>query len=255
MYDQILNQIGLSKEQSVVYQTVLKTGLMVASKIATNSGIKRSLCYKILEQLIELGLIEKRDDVGKITMFRAAHPSKLKELLAKKDDQLKSAEATLGATLSKMISDYNLISGKPNVQFFEGIEGVEKVLNDSLTATETIDAYSDIESIEKYIPEINKAYVEKRKKFNIKKRGLILDTPKARELLKDYHPEVTENKFIKCSLAPSQTQTILQIYDNKISFITLGEDGLFISMIIESPNIYTLQKYLYQSLWELATIN
>lgn len=252
MYQEILNQIGLTKEQAFVYQTLLKNGLMVASKIANMAGIKRSLCYKILDQLLTIGLVEKREDIGKIIMFRATHPSKLKDLLAKKEEAFKTAEATLGGTLGKMISDYNLVSGKPNVQFFEGLDGVNKVLADSLTATETIDAYSDIESIEKYIPEINKAYVEKRKKLNIKKRGLILDTPKARELLKDYHPEITENRFIKCSLAPSQTQTILQIYDNKISYITLGENNLYIGMIIESPNIYSLQKYLYQSLWELA---
>lgn len=252
MYQDILNQIGLTKEQSSVYQTLLKSGLMVASKIAQVSGIKRSLCYKILEQLIALGLVEKRDDIGKIIMFRTNHPSKLKELLAKKEEEFTTAEATLGGALNKMISDFNLTSDKPNVQFFEGLEGVEKVLNDSLIATETIDAYSDIESIEKYIPEINKSYVEKRKKFNIKKRGLILDTPKARELLKDYHPEITENKFIKCSLVPSQTQTIIQIYDNKVSFITLGESNLYIGMIIENPSIYSLQKYLYQCLWENA---
>lgn len=248
----IFNQIGLTKEQTLVYQTILKNGLTVVSKIANNAGVKRSLCYKILDQLLEMSLVEKKDDIGKIIMFRATHPSKLKTLIEKKEVELKNAENALQGQLSKLISDYNLTSGKPNVQFFEGLEGVEKVLNDSLTSSETIDAYSDIESIEKYIPEINKAYVEKRKKLGIKKRGLILDTPKARELLKDYYTEITENKFIKCSLIPSQTQTVLQIYDNKISYITLGENGIFIGMIIESPHIYSLQKYLYQSLWEIA---
>jgi hypothetical protein len=153
-----------------------------------------------------------------------------------------------------MISDFNLLSGKPNVQFFEGLEGIRKVLEDSLTSVETIDAYSDIESIEKYIPEINKDYVEKRRKFNIKKRGLILDTQKARELLQGYNPDITENRFIKCSLTPSTTQTIMQIYDNKVSYITLGEN-FYIGMIIESPNIYQLQKYLFQTMWESLSVS
>ncbi len=249
MYQEYLAKSGLSKDQATIYDLLLQYGNIGASKLSKLSGLKRGLTYKVIDQLIELGLCEKNDKLSKITLFFPAHPSKIKELFEKKKEEAKLAEEALTGMMGQMISTFNLASGKPNVQFFEGLEGVWKVLEDSLTATTTIDAYSDIESIEKYIPEVNKKYVEKREKFKIKKRGLILDTPKARALLEGYHTDVTENKFIKCSLTPNQTQTIIQIYENKVSFITLGENTMF-GTIIEDIHIYELHKYLYQSLWE-----
>jgi len=251
IYEKLLSDVGLTKEQSLVYEMLLKTGFTPASRLSTGTGIKRSLVYKILDQLISLGLTEKREDIGKVALFFPAHPSKLKELISQKEESLKTATLSLGGALGQLTSAFNLLSGKPNIQFFEGEDGVRKVLKDSLSSSEIIDAYSDIESIEKYIPEINTEYVAKRRKFGVKKRGLILDTPKARQLLEGYNPDITENKFMKCSMVPPQTQTILQIYDNKVSFISLGEN-LFTGTIIENPHIYFLQKYLYQCLWEAS---
>lgn len=249
MFNDYLIKSGLSKDQSTIYDLLLQYGNIGASKLSKLANLKRGLTYKVLDQLVELGLAEKNDKLSKVALFFPTHPSKVKELFEKKKEEAKVAEEALGAVMGQMVSTFNLASGKPNVQFFEGLEGVWKVLEDSLTATETIDAYSDIESIEKYIPEINKKYADKREKLNIKKRGLILDTPKSRALLEGYHTKITENKFIKCSLTPNQTQTIIQIYNNKVSFITLGENTMF-GTIIENSHIYSLHKYLYQSLWE-----
>ncbi len=252
MFNDLIAKSGLTKDQAAIYSSLLSGGHMTARKIALNVGLKRGLAYKVLDQLLEIGLVEKNDKIAKIALFFPAHPSKIKDVLKKREEEIKAADLALTGVMGQMTSAYNLISGKPNVQFFEGIDGVWDVLNDSLTSSETIDAYSDIESIEKYIPEINKRYVAKREQAQIKKRGLILDTEKARKLLSGYHTEITQNKFVKCTLTPSQTQTILQIYDNKISYVTLGENIMF-GTIIEDPHIYSLHKYLFECLWENAS--
>lgn len=251
IYNELIAKSGLSKDQADMYSTLLEGGHMTARKLSLKTGLKRGLAYKVLDQLVEQGLVEKNDKLSKVALFFPSHPSKIKEVLKKRQEEIASAESALGGVMNQMVSTYNLISGKPNVQFFEGLDGVWKVLDDSLTSSETIDAYSDIESIEKYIPEINKKYVEKRNKLEIKKRGLILDTPKARKLLEGYHANITDNRFIKCSLTPNQTQTIIQIYDSKVSFITLGDNVMF-GTIIENAHIYSLHKYLFECLWENA---
>ncbi len=168
MYEQFLTQTGLTKEQATVYQNLIKEGFLLARKIALNTGLKRGLVYKTLEQLVDMGLVEKREDLGKIAIFHATHPSKLKELLGKREQELKTAETSLQGIMNQLVSDYNLFSGKPNVQFFEGVEGIKKVLEDSLSTQTEIYTYADVESIEKYISTINKEYVTKREKFNIK---------------------------------------------------------------------------------------
>ncbi len=245
-YEKFLGELGLNKEQSLVYESLLKNGLMPARVVAQKSGVKRSLTYKILEQLISLGLVEKRDNIGKITFFFPAHPGKLREFLQKREEAIKTAEASLGGIMGKMVSDFNLLSGKPNVQFYEGPEGMKKVLDDSLSAETEIYAYADVISIEKYIPDINKDYVANRRKFGIKKKGLIFDSPEARKLLANYNPDITENKFIPFKVPASHT--IMQIYDNKVSYITLG-DTQMIGVIIEDAHIASLHKYLFEYQW------
>ncbi|MSU56213.1 MAG: hypothetical protein EXS51_02810 [Candidatus Taylorbacteria bacterium] len=249
-YEKFLEELGLNKEQSLVYEAMLKNGLMPARMVAQKSGIKRSLTYKILEQLISLGLVEKRDNIGKITFFFPAHPGKLREFLQKREEAIKTAEASLGGIMGRMVSDFNLLSGKPNVQFYEGPEGMKKVLEDSLTAESEIYSYSDVISVQKYIPDLNTEYMLKRKKFSVKKKILFFDSPEARKLLPDiYRPDITEYKFISFKTQPPHT--VMQIYDNKVSYITLGKDQM-IGVIIEDANIYSLHKYLFENQWNIS---
>lgn len=246
-YEELLIKAGLTPDQSKIYETALKAGVLPASKIALKAGIKRGLGYKVIEQLVAMGLMEKIDK--KVALFAANHPSKIKEIIQKRSDDLKSTEIALAGAIGPMISDYNLTSGKPNVQFFEGEEGVKKVLEDSLYSREEILTYADITSIQKYVPKINEWYVEQREKKGIKKRGILLDTPEARAILASYHKSVTDSKLIKLTAPPFES--VMQIYDGKISHITLSEDQM-IGIIIEDPSIYEMHKALFNFTWNKA---
>ena len=127
------------------------------------------------------------------------------------------------------------------------MSGTQIILNDSLTSKTEILTYADLEAIQKYIPEINREYVEKRDKLNIKKRGIVLDTPFSRKFIKDYHPNVTETKLILPGQYPFNT--IVQIYDQKVSYLTLSEKNI-VGIIIHDKNIYQTHKLLFKRLWE-----
>ena len=71
----------------------------------------------------------------------------------------------------------------------------------------------------------------------IKKKGIVVDTPFARTFLKNYAPGVTETKLIERDM--SAFHTVMQIYDGKISYITLSEENL-IGVIIADPRIYEM---------------
>lgn len=247
MYEEILIKVGLTQDQAKIYEVLLKKGVMPASKAALNAGLKRSLGYKVLEQLVSLGLVEKIDK--KVALYIPVHPSKIKELIQKKDSELKIIEASLSGALGLMVSDYNLNSGKPNVRFFEGEDGMKKVLEDSLTAKEVIFSYADAEAVEKYIFDINKKYKADRIKYNIKKKILLLDSEFGRNFIRDYDKAVTELKIMPS--APDAFHTVMQIYDNKVSYITLS-DVEMIGVIIEDPYIYKMHKQVFQYMWDIA---
>lgn len=248
-YTASLAQAGLSYSQARVYELLLKNGPLKAGKIHAKSDLKRGLVYKALDELVELGLVIKQEDIGKVAIFTAEHPAKIKSLAEKQEDKAKTAQLVLDGILGEMISDFNLVSGKPNIRFYEGLEGVKKVLADTLTSRTEIYSYADIEAIVKYIATINHDYVAKREKLNIKKKGLFLDSPKTRQLLAGYHASITESRIIQHGGIPFST--IMQIYDDKISYITLSPNKI-ISAIISDPLIYAMHKYLFEYAWTTA---
>ncbi len=247
MYNELIAKSGLSKDQADVYSTLLEGGHMTARKLSLKTGLKRGLAYKVLDQLIEMELVEKNEKIGKIALFFPAHPSKIKEVLKKRQEEIASAENALGGVMNQMVSSYNLISGKPNVQFFEGIEGMMHAGSDSLESQTEIYEYIDNETVAKDIPEFNEEYAKKRKQFQIKKKLLCIDSPFNRERTKKLDPNITEVRFIKSS----PFSTVMQIYDNKVSYITLNRNKMM-GIIIESPEIFEMHKTLFENMWTMA---
>lgn len=249
--EKILIEAGLSEEQALVYGSLLDRGPQRASALSKWLGIKRGLVYKVLEQLENMNLVEKKGGAGKVALFSPLHPSHLLDMIEARAKSILLTKETLTYSLGSLASKFNLLSGKPNVQFYEGKEGVQKVLEDTLTVPKgtEIYTYTDLESIAKYIPDINSSYSERREKLGIKKRGLLLDTPKAREIIKNYHTEVTDTKFI--SFGVTEFETVFQIYENKVSYITLKENSM-IGIIIEDPFIYKIHKAIFEHLWSIT---
>jgi|SRR3989344_29439 len=248
MYEQPLIQAGLSKEQASVYEALLKLGPSPARKIAQNSPYKRSLVYKILDELIAAGLATKKDEVGKVSVFEPAHPLKLKEFAEKKAEAAKQAQTALDSVLSGLVSDFNLVSGKPGVKFYEGLEGIQKILADSLTAATEIYSYIDNEAVNKHYPKINEEYVGKRNQKQIHKKMLTIDSAYIRVRAKKIDRQTTEIRVIPEGAAFS---TVMYIYDNKVSYLSLDK-GAVIGILIEHPQIAKMHKELFGALWQTA---
>lgn len=242
----VLEQMGLTEEQSHVYLALLGHAYRTARALTLDTGIKRSMVYKTLKQLEELGLVQKKEEPGSIAVFYPEHPQKLNNVLNERVREIAAAQSAFEHSLGALVSDYNLMAGRPNVQFYEGESGLEHVIEDSLFSKTEILTYVDIETLEKYLHDVNNRYVRKREKLGIKKRGLVPDTPFARKFLRGYHTDITKTKFL--SSAAASFETVMQIYDNKISYLTL-QPNMMIGAIIEDPRIYAMHVYLFECLW------
>ena len=251
MYKNILLKANLTPSQAEILEFLYLNKEAKASIIAKKIKRSRAIVYKELEELEKLKLTEKYDKANHVSMFRATHPSNLETLIKQQEVALEKDKKIIHDNLPNLVSAFNLQHNKPGITFYEGVLGINKVLDDTLKSTTTILAYSDIEAIEKYIPEINKKYVAKRKKRNVKKRGIIIDTPFSRNFLKDYHSDITENRFISRITFPFGS--LLQIYNNKIAYITISEKNM-IGIIIEDKNISNMHKSLFEFTWKHAKI-
>jgi sugar-specific transcriptional regulator TrmB len=249
-YQDILQKTGLSAPQAEVYEVLLMHGEYPAGPLTRLTSLKRGLVYKVLEDLVEMQLVEKTELEGKVATFAPKHPTHLRELVETRQKALKDAEIVLDGFLPSLTSSFNLISGTPGVSVYEGIEGVQKVLEDSLTSRTEILQYADLEVIVRYSAKSNEKYVTKRSQKDIQTRGLVVDSEFNRQYLTNYHKMVTESRFIK--LPPGiHFESLMKIYDGKIAYITYAEKSR-LGVIIEDERLYNLHKTLFEYMWQLA---
>ncbi|MCB9809256.1 hypothetical protein H6776_02545 [Candidatus Nomurabacteria bacterium] len=252
-YSETLLDLGFGIDEVKIYEYVLKNHSKKASEIGIGTGISRVLTYRGLDKLLEKGVIEKIDEEGSPAYFEAKHPSYLTKVLEKQKQKLAKAELEIERDLGNMASDFNLATGKPNVRFFEGKEGIWEVLKDTLKTKEEVLTYLDIEVVEKHFKDINDRYVRDREIIGIKKKILILENIYARTWFDErsrrdpQYLKVTDFRYSKSPL--NTVEAALQIYDNKVGIITVSDENL-IGVIIEDKRISDLFKSMFYALYE-----
>lgn len=250
MYEQSLTQAGLTEEMAQIYEILLKQGSQTAGKLAKKSELKRGLTYKTLERLLEKRLVEKSEENTKVAIFTASHPLKLQDLVEARQNRAKNALLAIDNVLPGLVSDFNLLINRPGVIFYEGDRGIKKVIFDSLNTKEEIYQYIDNEAANKIFPAINAEYTKKRKGLGIKKKMITIDSDFIKKNKESYDRAITDIHLIDGQKFPFSTA--MQIYDNKVSYITMAKDKK-IGIIIDDPYIAGMHKKIFEFMWEKTT--
>lgn len=243
----ILHQLGLTENESLIYGLLLENGSMKASDIENLANIGRGNVYNTLVKLQKEGLVLSIE--GKQTKYQPVNPAELRKILEKRLTEAKSLESLFQTQLPSLTSTFNLSTGKPAIQVFEGVEGSEKALADSLSSTGEILTYLDPDALTGPFTEINKRYVKRRIEKQLKKRILMSKTPKAEEYTKKMINPFTEIRFVE-HLTPGFS-TAMELYNNKVAFHTLTLQKT-ISFIIEDSSVAALHRAQFECLWKYA---
>jgi len=84
MESETLEKIGLTKNESIVYLTLVKSGSIKTAEILKKSGLNSGRIYDTLESLKHKGLISE-SNINGVKHFTASPPNQLKEYLKKLD--------------------------------------------------------------------------------------------------------------------------------------------------------------------------
>jgi sugar-specific transcriptional regulator TrmB len=124
MYNELFEELGLTKNEAKIYQTLLDKGESPVGKIATEAAINRRNVYDSLARLIEKGLIfEIRQHNENI--YQAVDPRKLME-------GLKEKERALDAALPDLLKMYQATPHTEDVSIYRGVEGWKNYMRDIL---------------------------------------------------------------------------------------------------------------------------
>ncbi len=249
-YKQSLIAAGLTPPQATVYEILLTHGKQKAREITQKTPLKRGLVYKALDDLVAMGLAAKEERRGSVTRFRPEHPSALRNLAQQREKEAHDAHIAVDASLGALTSAFNLTSGKPGVEFFEGKEGVQRALDRILEKGKEIYTYADIDSIDAEVSAINKYHVRKRLRSKIPKKILIRYSQSAIDIAKKERNALTEFRVLPHD-GTDHFQTAVEICDDIVLYVTY-KNGYLTATLISDPAIAAFHKYLFEINWKKA---
>ena len=244
--DQLI-QFGLSKEEAKTFIATLELGGGYASTIAKKAKVPRVNAYHLLEKLKKKGLIVPVQR-GKAQFFMPEPPE---VLINKQEELFKKAEKLLPELLS--ITNTHLF--KPKIRAYEGLDGIKAIFNQTNEAKGEIVGYTNLEALQKLLPDYLPQYIKKSLQNKVKKRVI---TPKSAAALghtkkyypKDYPKELIEIFFVNPDAFPFENH--ISIYDNSVAIISLNPEEQ-IGVLIESASHAKTQRTIFNLAWLGAT--
>lgn len=241
-----LEQFGLEDKKAEVYLACLELGPSSVQSIAQKTGVKRTTIYDILTNLIEQGLITQTIK-GKKRLFIAEDPEMIKSLLQKKEREFDQ--------LLPELKSLHFIPGlKPKIRYYEGLDGVKKVLNDTLTSREkilrAIVPMKDLIDLigEDYFNE----YTNRRIKLGYHLRVIRPTIKEVISIREKYKQGTSKAHFREVNYAPKDFAFSMSmfLYDHKVILISSKKENF--GMIIESEEFAYNQKALFEVLWKIS---
>ena len=212
MNSNILEQIGLTKNQSAVYLALLKLGSSSAQNIIRESGLHRSRVYDSLERLQEMGLVSfVIKDFKKY--FQASNPEKLLDYLDEKKEivnqilpELMKLEGTKKETINAFI--------------YKGKEGIKTIHSDMLKEGKDVFVLGAkgmiFTELPYFIPNFERERMRKKIKFK-----LIYDKKEVRE----FEKEKVKRKFFEGRVLPSgfESKSVVNVFGDKTAIVLWKE--------------------------------
>jgi len=245
MNTKILKEIGLTDSEIKVYLALLELGSSKKGPIVKKAAITSSKIYEVIDKLIERGLagyVVK----DKVKYFNAAPPSRIKDYLKEKENQIKQQENELDKLLPSLELKQKLTEKGTDAEVYRGWRGMQTVYNNLLESLKPKEGFyifgaskgMDTKRVKSFYTRFNEKVKQKKLKaniiFNENARGNILNV----------------EKNAKVKYLDHTTPSEILIYKNKTAVVLLEKEPLII--IIRSESIAKSFKAYFDVMWMVA---
>ncbi len=249
MISSLLKTLGLTDKEVKVFAKMVEVGAQPASQIAHLCGMPRNTVRSILDVLVKRGVVvksrrantqyyapENKDNLIRLLKFRKVS---MQESI---DQQIAMLE-----TYGDELSAGQWAKSRPKITFYEGVSGLEKVYEDTLTAKDGIHSWASTDDMLETMPEYFKTYFIRRAEKNIHMRCILPDTPVALDIHSRDKKELRESALVPA--AKFNWRPEIQIYNGKVNITSWKEK---LGIIIESEEIAEALKTIFDLSYEAA---
>lgn len=245
-----LIHIGLTKEQARIYEVLLSSPLLPVRIISKNASVSRELTYVVLDQLQKLELVEKIENVGKVALFRAKHPSSIEKIADEKKVIAEEAKAAYGNVIEKLVRDFNISHARPHVKFYEGLDGIKETY--SLILKEAKETFVFRSLYDHENQEVRALVSEQLKKQTSKGIRSYVLTPKLEHMSATVYSHDMERNITR-KIIPKEKFSLpgyIVIWKDKISITSLRDKDHMVTTIIDNRDIAETFLTLFQFMWD-----
>ena len=131
MNQKLLEDLGLTKGEAIVYFTLLRLGETTTGKIVKEAQISSGKIYEILEKLIRKGLVSYILK-GKTKYFIASSPNRIIDYIHEKENELKKREEEMLKELPLLLALDKSAKKEYETQLFKGFKGIQTAIFEAL---------------------------------------------------------------------------------------------------------------------------
>lgn len=234
-----LRLAGVEGNKADFYLAALELGQASVTAIAQRAGIGRTNAYEVMDRLTTMGLIGTIDR-GSRTLVIAQDPT----ILVRRLDEQRKA---LNDVLPELRSIHNSSQFKPKARYFEGLEGIRTILDETLSCRSKL--LYGILSMDQLLnvpgPEIMQKYIERRIRAGINLRVIRSYQRDIEHIWPGSNDERRELRFAPPHLDFGMT---MYLYDSTVVFISSRKERYALS--IQSEESFEMQLALFRSVWD-----
>ncbi|MEI6849847.1 MAG: helix-turn-helix domain-containing protein [archaeon] len=245
MYEELLEQCGLTKNESLTYLALLKLGKSKSGDIVREAKVSGGKIYETLYKLIDKGLVKEVSENG-IKRFIANNPRTIISYIKEKQKNLDQKEKELEKILPSFLKISGIDKEHESVSLVKGLRGISDIV------------YQKLENAKKIkIMGVNSSKDEKyntfwrnwhKERVNLKKEAQIIFSDKNTEYWK-FFKNLNYTKLRE--LLHFSPSAVMIIDDN--SFLFSYEKDLTCIHIQSIPMSNSLSSF-FDDLWKIAKI-
>lgn len=244
---ELLGQLGLTKNQTLLYCTSLQHGVLSVLELSKLTKLNRQQIYTEAEKLIELGLYDITRKNNK--KFIAASPDKLASLAQKK---IESVEELAKKTTTSLPDFKKLVSYNNDqiiTKFFEGKNQIIKGYTEELAQSKNTQLVSISGSLEEMFTFLTIDWWQNwNNEFSKNKstaRMLVNNT----EYSKTFAQKNISNNITTRYIDSFNLKVNIDVFNNTVFIVSFLDS---IGIWLESPIIAQSYRLLFDALWQNA---
>ena len=236
--------LGLTRNESDVFENILKQGMITVSDLILKTGLHRNICYEIIGKLQQKGFIyEIRKE--KKRYYQVSQKEVFDEFLKEERKELDETRRVVEQVKKKRRD--NIPDAKTNVSVLKGKQGLRalakmllevrhyKVLGAPKGVLEVLPAY------------FWKNFLEKRTEKNIKAE-MILSEKLRRWVKETRKTHLDKIRFVK-DFENDACETV--IFEDKVAIVFLADEPKI--TILQHPQAVKHYETIFDMLWQIAS--